>query len=1111
MTFGGDRVESLFSAAAEFSEAERRAYLDRHCAGEPDLRAQVEQLLHADRSAGGDYLEPSATEVHVSPGTRIGRYTIGEILGEGGMGVVYSAHQVSPRREVALKIIRPDKVSPTTVRRFRREAELLGSLQHSGIAHVFEAGAEPVETANGRRTTLHYMAMELVRGERLLEFVEREGLDRRARIELLAAVCDAVSHAHERGIVHRDLKPDNVLVVGSNDARGFAPKLLDFGIAIGADDELAHRNTLDGQIVGSLVCMSPEQASGDPSRVDARTDIYALGVLLYRTLAGRDPIDTDTCSVVEAVRRISEGRPARLAAHDPSLQGDLSVIAAKALERDPGRRYSTAKALADDLRLHLRGLPIVARMDSAWYVLGKTIRRYRSASFAVLAAFVVLGAFAAHSARQSAHLARELIASRIERARLVGSAGNFELAEEMLWRSHLVDPDSLHSYWALWELYARDPSLGAWATDEKLVSALAFHPDGLYFASSQAGPGVAIWDPSGRGLLQVLETGSKVESLDIAKDGRTLVAGTVDGSLALHAASELVPLRQFAAHEGSVFAVSLDPSGERLASGGEDALPRVWNLEGVLQHELAVTPGPINVLGWSPTGDLLAVGSEGRIRVHAAGGGGLLWNERANPVVRSLAFTSDGLRLATAGDGRSVFIFDARSGEQLQELTTQNGAIRFLEFDPRAPGELWASGWWKLLAWDLEGETARPLLHVAVDHATPEGSFARLASGALGQIRLWDLRPRHALRLPGSDGATVAAAGPTTRRVVLLAGETLVRIHDLDTGVLLGERDLAGSPVHSVEFTPDEEFLVVARSKGIELVDPSTWETSLRQGEPHQGYTLGSVACSLDGRFIAYTATGGHIALCDRRTFEPKWVAEVTSGKVLSVAFSPDGAQLTATHRDVKRSLHEISTWSVDGTLTWEAETSELQYDGSTHQFTPWALAYSHDGKLVAAGGWGDLVVIWRADTGRLVAVLRDHQAVVWDIAFHPDDANLLVSASDDGTAKLWDVGDERCLATFVSPGDRGEMTTSVSFGPEGERLVVGGFDGVTIWDLTYFERHIAGNLPLQLDRFEEDMGMRIDRTALTSWASAVLGREQARSLPAAPPATDPVKSGRGH
>ena len=237
MTFGGDRVAALFSEVVELPPAERAAWLDESCGDEPELRTEVERLLRADAEVEGDYLEPPLDEAHLPPGTRIGRYEVGELLGQGGMGIVYAAHQRSPRREVALKVIRPDKLSPTTVRRFRREAELLGSLQHSGIAHVFESGVEEVETEDGRRLTLRYMVMELVRGVPLLEFVERERLDRAARIELVAALCDAVSHIHEHDVVHRDLKPSNVLVVRSNAPPGFAPKLLDFGIAIRAEEQ----------------------------------------------------------------------------------------------------------------------------------------------------------------------------------------------------------------------------------------------------------------------------------------------------------------------------------------------------------------------------------------------------------------------------------------------------------------------------------------------------------------------------------------------------------------------------------------------------------------------------------------------------------------------------------------------------------------------------------------------------------------------------------------------------------------------------------------------------------------------------------------------------------
>ena len=210
----------------------------------------------------------------------IGRYRIIGTLGEGGMGTVYEAVQDQPQRAVALKVIRPDFVSPEMLRRFALESDILGRLQHPGIAQIYEAG-----TAQGPYESQSFFAMELVRGQPLNNYTESRGLDVKQRLELFAKICDAVHYAHQQGVIHRDLKPANILV----DASG-QPKILDFGVArLTNADAQATRQTTVGKVVGTLQYMSPEQVNADPNEVDARSDVYTLGVILYELVSGQLP------------------------------------------------------------------------------------------------------------------------------------------------------------------------------------------------------------------------------------------------------------------------------------------------------------------------------------------------------------------------------------------------------------------------------------------------------------------------------------------------------------------------------------------------------------------------------------------------------------------------------------------------------------------------------------------------------------------------------------------------------------------------------------------------------------------------------------------------------
>ncbi len=405
--------------------AERAGVLDRECGGDAGLRGRVEEMVRqqemrtitptgAEEAAnGGRGRETAAPE----RGRKFGRYTILEILGEGGMGTVYLAEQDSPRRKVALKVIRAGLLSRANVKRFEAESAVLGRLHHPGIAQIYEAGTAVVD---GVETP--FLAMEYVRGVTLTEFADAQKLGVRERLSLMAMVCDAVQHAHTKGVIHRDLKPGNVLVEEVAERRGEgttrteatslstfvtsslgssptsligSPKVLDFGIArvTDADVQLATMRTEVGQLVGTIPYMSPEQVAGDPNALDTRSDVYTLGVMLYELLAGRLPHEVSGKTIPEAVRMISEQPATPLGAVDAKFRGEIQTIVEKAIEKEKGRRYQSARDFADDIRRHLHDEPIAARPASAVYRFGKFAKRNKGlvAGMSVAAVVLALG------------------------------------------------------------------------------------------------------------------------------------------------------------------------------------------------------------------------------------------------------------------------------------------------------------------------------------------------------------------------------------------------------------------------------------------------------------------------------------------------------------------------------------------------------------------------------------------------------------------------------------------------------------------------------------------------------------------------------------------------
>ena len=480
MAVDAPRAKLLFLEASDLaSAADRAAYLDRECGENAELRARVDALLAADAKAGlfckseatgkgetdlsetlrgtvasasgafltvenraGDVAPPDDLRTTIAAlslthrrdpfvaGQIIARrYTLLEILGEGGMGTVYRAEQIAPvRRQVALKLIKIGMSSRLILARFDAERQALALMDHPNIARVFDGGTA--------ETGQPYFVMELVSGEPITEYCDRQRLSVRARLELFVAVCQAVQHAHQKGIIHRDLKPGNVLVT-EVDGRP-TPKVIDFGVATATEFSLTDQSLGDtGAIVGTPVYMSPEQADPSSMDIDTRTDIYALGVILYELLAGSTPLESKQFkrgALLEMLRMVREVEPpspstkvstadalpsiAASRAIDPrelkqALQGDLDWIVMKALEKDRTRRYATANGFAADVMRHLTCEPVLAAPPSRSYRIRKLVRKHRTA---VIAASLLVLALLAGIAGTTAGLFEARRQERIARA-----------------------------------------------------------------------------------------------------------------------------------------------------------------------------------------------------------------------------------------------------------------------------------------------------------------------------------------------------------------------------------------------------------------------------------------------------------------------------------------------------------------------------------------------------------------------------------------------------------------------------------------------------------------------------------------------------------------------
>jgi eukaryotic-like serine/threonine-protein kinase len=393
------RLDSLFHELVDLSPEESAARIAQLQHEDPELAAAVAAMLSGSLAAGERALDDLAERAKVlalSPGMpqQIGPYRVLRVLGEGGMGRVYEAEQTSPvQRRVAVKLTHAGLDNARVIARFHGERQALAVLDHPNIARIFEAGSH----SDGRP----WFAMELIDGVTITQWANDHDLGLRARLELLLPVCDAIGHAHRKGVIHRDLKPSNILI---SEIDGKAvPKIIDFGIA-----KALHGDALDathaGELIGTPEYMSPEQASLGAIDIDTRSDVYALGLVLFELLVGQLPLtlaDLRRFAFDEMCRRVREDEPPRpsalLSASRRSVgsmssgewarrvQGDLDAVVLKALAKDREQRYDSVAGLAEDLRRYLSDQPVRATAPNWRYRLRKFVKRHRAASLAAAA------------------------------------------------------------------------------------------------------------------------------------------------------------------------------------------------------------------------------------------------------------------------------------------------------------------------------------------------------------------------------------------------------------------------------------------------------------------------------------------------------------------------------------------------------------------------------------------------------------------------------------------------------------------------------------------------------------------------------------------------------
>jgi WD40 repeat protein/tetratricopeptide (TPR) repeat protein len=1001
-----------------------------------------------------------------SAGETWGDFRIAREIGRGGMGVVCEAYQGSLNRHVAVKFL-PECGDPA---RFRREARAAGRLHHTNIVPVFGVGEH-----QGRA----YYVMQYIDG-RPLDAVLRGRAggaagdgdapgrfgDREAAT-IAVQVADALAYAHEQGVIHRDIKPSNLLL----DDRGTA-WVTDFGLAYDACETQTLTDT--GDFLGTLRYLAPERLVG---RGDARSDVYGLGATLYELVCGRPAYDEGDRAVL--MHRILQADPPRPRQVDPRIARDLETIVLKAMARDPGHRYATARALAEDLRRFLEDRPILARRAGPLSRAARWCRRNREVA-ALLAGLVLmfLAGFVgvtiqwrradaeATRANRTAKAEAEARAAEAElrlRARAEIASRDLDRGLELA-RKGDVDEGLLWMAEALAEAPSERPdfarmvqtNLVAWEGRVLRRRAILEHPAGVYHARfspdgrailTHAEEKVArLWDTAtGRPLVPPLEHPDEVVCLAFSPDGRLAATGCRDGKVRIWDASTGRPAGPTLTHspkaEPSIPVAWLEfsPDGRLLLSRDFYQASRLWEVatgrEIGLPEEADTFRAALGSL--NARAGLVTLDNTNRVAYLAPDGGHLLLLDREERRVRTCdlarrsldgppirgeglgwaGFSPDGRLIGTGDRGGTARLWDAATGRAVASFPTAGGGFDGATFSPDGRRLLIMLTDYTAQVWDIAqaGPVGAPLRHV--------------------------------------DRINVGAFSPDGRLLVTASFDGTARLWDAATGRPIGSPLRHGHRVWDASFSPDGRLLVTASLDGTAQL----WEIGPGALAPCDEApaglrrTSGAVPDPENDRATYHANAdrdGSHVLLGGPRAAR---IVETEAGQPIgrpmtqrwannaAVAISPDGRRIATISfdREPWNDKGDGSWWSL--CQVWDAA------NGRTVSLLPHlqrlrALAFSLDGQVLATGDEGGTIHLWNAVTGENIGKSFTAGAIVLSLAFSPD-GRLLAVGTDSVAfqALLWDLDAGRARGDPVRFKDR---VPCLTFSPDGTDLAAGSRDG---------------------------------------------------------------------